>query len=338
MKKRVCFIEGNQKKFIDKVKKESNLGWRDLANKFNVKEGTLSKSYRFELCNLPYDLFKKMVLIIEQNEEDVLKKYGGELKKEELVIGRKVFGEQRKFLKKIKITFTNKNLNLDTSKVKFSKYDIKKGIKLPKKITPKLAEEIGMQFGDGFLSEKRYDYRLKGNPADEKEYYLNYIKPLFKELYNVDIKLKESWKSFGFELYSQAIWQFKTKVMGIKPGKKYTIVIPDKLKVKNIKILTSFIRGLFDTDGSLRFKSRYGYKKYYPVIEISLTSKEVVKEVGEILRMFGFNIWLGFNERYGRISINGIPNFKRYKELIGWSSQKNLNKIKGWEMRYSQFK
>ena len=338
MKKRVCFIEGNQKKFIRKVKKDSNLGWRDLANKFNIKEGTLSKSYKFELCNLPYDLFKKMVLIIEQNEEDVLKKYGGELKKEELVIGRKVFGEQRKFLGEIKIIFTNRELNLDNSSVKFSKRDKKKEIKLPKKLTPKLAEEIGMQFGDGFLSEKRYDYRLKGNPKDEKEYYINYIKPLFKELYNVDLNLKESWKSFGFELYSQAICEFKRKTLGIKPGKKYDITIPKKIKVNNQKILAAFIKGLFDTDGSLRFKSQYGYKKYYPVIEISLTSKELIGEVANILKMFGFNIWEGYNEKYGRISLNGISNFKRYKELIGWSSQKNLNKVKEWERMYPQLK
>lgn len=222
--------------------------------------------------------------------------------------------------------------------MKFSNADIKKKVILPKKISPELAEEIGMHFGDGFLSEKRYEYRLKGNPKDEKEYYLDYIKPLFKRLYNIDVNLKESWKSFGFELHSQACWEFKTKVLKINPGKKYEITIPLVLKVNNKEILCGFLRGLFDTDGSLRFKSQYGYKDYYPVIEISLTSKKLIKEVAEIFEMLGFNIWLGFNERYGRISLSEIPNFKRYKKLIGWNSQKNLNRVNEWEKQYPMLK
>jgi hypothetical protein len=334
MKKRVEFPSGKQKEIIKKLKKKSKLTWKELACTLQVKEGTLSKSYLFELCNIPYNLFKKMILMLNANEKELLKKYCGKIKKEEVIIGRKVFGEQRKFPREIKIKFNRKDVNLNISEVRFSKYDLNRKIKLPNKITPKLAEEIGMHFGDGFLSEKRYDYRLKGNPKNEKEYYKSYIKPLFKDLYNIDIILKESWKSFGFELQSKAIWEFKTKVMGIKPGKKYEIKIPEKLKVNNRKILCGFIRGLFDTDGSLRFKSQYGYDSYYPIIEISLTSKELVEEVVEILEMLGFNIWNGFNERYGRISINGIPNFKRYKELIGWSSEKNLKKVKMWEEKY----
>lgn len=338
MKKRIFFQESYQKKFIKDVKKKSGLTWKKLADKLGLRYTTLSKSYRFELCSLPYELFKNTLTILENSEKNVLKAYKGEIKEEILVIGRKVMGEKRKPLSCINITFTNKELNLDNSDVKFSRYDKEKGVKLPQKLTPKLAEEIGMQFGDGFLSEKRYDYRLKGNPKDEKEYYIEYIKPLFKELYNIDLNLKESWKSYGFELYSQAICQFKRKTIGIKPGKKYKITIPEKIKVNNQEILAAFIRGLFDTDGSISFKSKYGYKKYYPVIEISLTSKKLIGEVADILNMFGFNIWEGYNEIYGRISLSGISNFKRYREFIGWSSKKNLNKVKKWGEMYPQFK
>ena len=70
--------------------------------------------------------------------------------------------------------------------------DLDKKIKIPSVITEDLAEETGMHLGDGFLSAKRYDYRLKGNANDEKEYYINYIAPLFKSLYNIDIKMTSS--------------------------------------------------------------------------------------------------------------------------------------------------
>lgn len=328
------FTEGKQRDFFGYVKAKSGLKWKELADKLKIKVSTLSKAYMFGMCNLPYDILKQILDIIGEDEQIILKNYKASIVDEKLIIGRKVFGEQRKQLKKIEITYPNKNFSFNISKVNFSKYDKEKKIKLPNKLTPELAEEIGMHYGDGFLSEKRYEYRLKGNQYNEREYYTNYIKPLFKKLYNIDVTLKDFKTSYGFELKSKAIWEFKIKVLGIKSGKKYNAPLPKILKINNKKILAGFIRGLFDTDGSLRFKSQYGYKDYYPVIEISLTSKNLIKDVADILNMFGFNIWLGFNEKYGRISLNGVLNFKRYKELIGWSSPKNLNKVKIWERAY----
>ena len=336
MNKRVKFSEGNQKKLLKYIKEKTELGWKEIARKLEVNEKTLVKSYMYEYCDIPYNLFKKICIVLCEKEKKVFEKYGGIIKKEELIIGRKVFGEQKKVLVPINITYPNRNLNLDVSKINYSNYDIKKEIKVPIKITKELAEEIGMQFGDGFLSAKKYDYRLKGNPKNEKEYYSEVIKPLFKELYNINVNLKEFKRSFGFEVYSKALWEFKVKVMGIKPGKKDGIRFPEILKISNKKILGAFLRGLFDTDGCVSFKSKYGYKNYYPTIEISLTSKDLIKDVAEILFMFGFNPCVFFNERYGRIAIRGIGAFRRYEEFIGWSSPKNLNKVNEWKIRYPE--
>ena len=336
MNKRVVFSKENQKRFIKDLKEKSNLKWIGLAKKLEINKSTLSKSYMFKLSSIPYSVFKKISKFFNEKENNLIKKYEGKVIDEIKIIGRKCFGEQRKIFDKICITFNNTDLNLNISNINYSLSDIKKDIKIPNKITPELAEEIGMHYGDGFLSAKRYDYRLKGNPLDEKEYYKNYIKLLFKRLYNANLNLKESYKSFGFELYSQAIWEFKTKVIGIKPGNKKDLCIPKTLKINNQKVLCAFIRGLFDTDGSLCFKSRYGYKKYYPEISISLVSKNIIREVGDILKMLGFNPNIYFNNRYGIITINGINALKKYEELIGWSSQKNLNKLNSWKNRYPQ--
>lgn len=336
MKKRVQFAEGKQKDFFKNLKEKTNLSWKELSNQLNVNESTLSKAYRFGFCDIPYSLFINALELINKNERDALKDYNAKVINELVIIGRKVFGERKKLLKPIKIDYKNNRLDLDTSKVNFSKYDIKRKIKLPRKLTPELAEEIGMHFGDGFLSKSRFEYRLKGNQNNEREYYQDYIKPLFKILYNIEITPKDFKDSYGFELKSKAIWEFKTKVIKIKSGKKDDLCIPEILKVNNTEILSAFLRGLFDTDGSLRFKSQYGYEKYYPVIELSLLSKNIIKEVGAILNMFGFNIWLGFNDKYGRISLSGISNFQRYEKLIGWSSPKNLNKVNDWKKQYPE--
>ena len=334
MNKRVCFPEGIQKKLIKEFKKKSGLNWRELAKKSDTNENTLSKAYRFETCNIPYSLLNKISNVLKLKEKDILTRYKGKIEDEISLIKKGTFGKTKKKLDPINITFENTNLDLNSSNINYSKTDFTKKIKLPNKITPNLAEEIGMHYGDGFLSATRYDYRLKGNPKDEVEYYLSYIKPMFKELYNLDLNVKKFEKSFGFETYSKALWEFKKKVIGIKPGKKYDISFPETLKVNNIKILAGFIRGLFDTDGSLSFKSIYGYERYYPAIEISLTSKKLIKEVGEIIKMLGFNPSIYFNDKYGRISIYGVASFNRYEELIGWSSPKNIKKVSDWKRRY----
>lgn len=336
MNKRVVFSKENQKKFIRNLKEKSNLEWKNLAKKLDVNENTLSKAYLFGLSSIPYSLFLRMISLLNEKENNIIKEYNVMIIDEIKIIGRKVMGEQRKKFDKIDIIFNDTNVNLDISKVNYSLVDIKKNIKLPAKLTPELAEEIGIHYGDGFLSVKRYDYRLKGNINDEIEYYKNYIKPLFKKLFNINVNLKKFDSTFGFEISSKALWEFKTKVIGIKPGNKKDLCVPERLKINNQKILCAFIRGLFDTDGSLYFKSRYGYKNYYPTITISLYSKNLIIEMGEILKMLGFNPSIYLNDDYPRISLNGIGSLKRYEKMIGWSSQKNLNKLNDWKNRYSQ--
>lgn len=336
MGKRVIFLRGNQKKFITDLKEKSCLSWKELSRKLNINESTLSKSYAFELSSLSYELFKKMISFLGQNEKNILDSYKGKVVAEIIVIGRKVMGEQKKKFDEVNIVFKNSSLDLDISEINYSRTDKKKNLSIPNKITCELAEETGMHYGDGFLSAKRYDYRLKGNLNDEKEYYQFYIKPLFKKLYNLDIELKDYKTSYGFEISSKALWQFKTEVLGIKPGNKENITFPDSLKVNNSEILTSFLRGLFDTDGSLYFKSRYGYESYYPEIKIELFSKKLIIEIGEILKMLGFNPNVYLRENVGIVSLNGIGALKRWEKMIGWSSQKNLNKLKTWKSRYSQ--
>ena len=233
MKKRVCFSKGDQKRFILYAKEKLCLSWKNFAEKLKIKENTLSKSYTFELCNITHSLFKKIISLLRKDDNFILNKYKYKIIKEK-IIGGKVIGERKKVFSKINIVFRNKNLYLDCSKINYSKYDLQKKIKLQNKITPELAEEIGMHFGDGFLSETRYDYRLKGNPKDEITYYNNYIGPLFRKLYNINPKIKSFVNSYGFEISSKALWEFKTKIIGIKAGEKYDLIIPETLKVNNI--------------------------------------------------------------------------------------------------------
>ena len=181
MKKRVIFEKNKQKDFLADIKKKSNIEWEKIAQETNTNIQTLTKSYFYEKCSLPYELFKKFCSILEEKEKKVLSRYNAKIEKEKIVIGRKVFGEQRNTFNPIRIKYKKNDLSLDISQIEFSRYDKAKKLNLPRKMTPELAEEMGMHFGDGYLSEKRYEYRLKGNPKDERPYYDSHIKKICQE-------------------------------------------------------------------------------------------------------------------------------------------------------------
>ena len=61
---------------------------------------------------------------------EIASEYDGKIKNERIIIGRKVFGEQKNTFNPIKIKFTNKNLNLDCSKILYILDDIVKDILL----------------------------------------------------------------------------------------------------------------------------------------------------------------------------------------------------------------
>lgn len=235
---RVLFEKGKQREFLEYCINKLNIDWNKLADKININRGSF-KNYKFN-TRISFAKFLEICNLINEKPEELLNQYNGKLTSNGVLSPRKQLGESRTKLHKINITYNNSNYKLDISKIKFDNFDNKKNTKLPHKITPQLAEEIGIHLGDGFLSNKRNDYRLKGNKLDEKEYYDLFIKKLYKDLYNLNISLKEFDSVYGFEMDSQALTEFKNKVIGLPRGSKTQnkIRIPYILKINDIQILT----------------------------------------------------------------------------------------------------
>jgi len=331
--KRVLFKRGKQKEFLEQTKNSLKISWEEFAKKLRVKKGTLEKSYRFEYCNLPLKSLIKISKIVNMNPSSILSKYSASVMDFGDLMSKQM-SKSRLKLSPIKQLYA-KNILLDSSELNYSSSDKNKAIKFPDKLSPLLAEEIGMNYGDGFLSSKKYEYRLKGNKNNEREYYDNYIKKLFKRLYNLNLNIKEYETTYGFELYSKAFWEFKTKILGIKAGKKTKLKVPDFIKNGNQMIITSFIKGLFDTDGSVSFLNKYNKGNYYPLISLASVSKELIDDVYFMLGKLSLNPKkYCFKNKTWQIQLAGYERFKRYNELVGWSNQKNLNKIKNWDGLY----
>ena len=113
------------------------------------------------------------------------------------------------------------------------------------------------------------------------------------------------------------------------------IFIPKEI-IENTELLTSCIRGITDTDGSLFFANK-GDRKDYPTIEISTTSKILAFQLKDSL-IDRFNFRVGFRNftqgsfhKIYRISINGEKMLEKWVATIGFSNNRNLD-------RYEKYK
>lgn len=148
------------------------------------------------------------------------------------------------------------------------------------------AEICGIHAGDGYLRNdgKRIELDISGN-VQEKNYYNNYIIPLFSNFFNISIEGKhfKSRNTYGFVIRNKKVVE-KLHSVGFPYGKKTpTVKAPQFiLESNNKELYSNFLRGLFDTDGSLSFDKRRGNykefnKKYHvePRINITTVSKKL---------------------------------------------------------------
>ena len=151
--------------------------------------------------------------------------------------------------------------------IEYSRYDKKKGLVIPKNVTPELAYLCGVIAGDGSIAkddkEFRYSLEIGGNPKDEKEFYHNIILPYFKKIFNITPLVRSFEETYGVRIFSKVLVLFLTREIGLPYGKKYSKLCIPKYFRKDKILLFAFIRGVFDTDGCITFKKRY---KSFPYI------------------------------------------------------------------------
>ena len=217
--------------------------------------------------------------------------------------------------------FTDERILLNTSNIQRGRSSSDREIIFPKEMSAELAEEIGIHLGDGCLSYNRKYYSVKTNKKEE-DYMTNFIFPLYKKLYNLDLKLMKLESVVGFEIYSSAFFQFKHEVLHIPYGNKVErIKVPACIiDCRNKEIYKAFIRGLFDTDGCVNIVTS---KNNYPTITFTIKSQELIKEVREMLLKLGYIPYVG---KY-RIDLNGQAMVMKWVKEINSNNPKNLTKL-----------
>jgi intein/homing endonuclease len=237
---------------------------------------------------------------------------------------------------------------LDLSEVKFSRGDILRNVKLPTKITPSLSELIGIHIGDGSITDAFKDnvhtvIEYCGDSLDDLEYYNIYVSSLIEKLFGIQPLFSDHDTWFKLVINSKAIFKFYTSVIGLPIGKKaQTVTVPTLILNDSNLIITRFLRGLIDTDGSLTFKKKHKNRHYYPVLKLTLASKELIKEVNNLLNNLGFVTYSYFDvKRFDsrtnktttihEIYLYGNKNLERWIKIIGFKNPKHFTKYLIWK-------
>src|SRR3989338_1942858 len=238
-------------------------------------------------------------------------------------------------------------MELKKSNISYSRSDLKRNIKLPQEINSKLAHLIGIHLGDGTLVlKKNYDYWISytGHLTEEFQWYHNYLLPLLKEIFNADFHIQEDrrFKRSSIRIYfrSNAVLSFLHYVVGLPLGNKKNCSIPKTILKGNDKTKKNFLKGLADTEFSLRFSNKTTNGKYsYPVISYGTSNTNLAKSINSMLLRYGFKTYSRFAFRTWRnniplvsncIYLNGVKNLEKWMKEIGFSSPKHLTKYSIW--------
>jgi len=205
-----------------------------------------------------------------------------------------------------------------------------KNITIPPK-SDGLAEFIGILLGDGNIWVQKngintnYQLKIAGDLTEDKDYLLNYVKPLCYSLFSIEPKLQELPKvnELFVVLYSKNVISF-LDFMGLKPGHKIKnqITIPNWIYERE-SYLKACLRGLIDTDGSIFKMSNQDPK----LLRISFKNfnTTLLEDTREIFLKLDFHpSKLICNDCF---FLSRQSEVKRYIQEIGFSNKKHINRI-----------
>jgi intein/homing endonuclease len=216
---------------------------------------------------------------------------------------------------------------------------------------PETAEILGAFIGDGWIESDRDGFYITGSQTEDKLYYDNFMAPLVSE-YITKVIPREFpyWKVYGIAIYKRAAIDQAIHI-GFPTGKKsYSAEMPSWIKESNDqKIISSFIRGIFDTDGSFwceksRARTATTWKRthnHHPELRITSCSKILLEQIRDGLTLFGINAKViqkttsglkhgrNVHAAYG-LNVRRIADIERWFSEIGTNNPRHQTRYLLW--------
>jgi len=194
-----------------------------------------------------------------------------------------------------------------------------------------LAEVAGAFAGDGSLyaNGSGYLFEIRG-PKNELPYY-EILKPKFEKILKIELKIvKRSYNGgyvIGLRSGKRIVYDIFHKKLGFPVGSKSRIVKVPKIIFSNEKLWIYYLRGVFDTDGSIYLrKAGRKMRQIQPVVDICSLSVKHLKQINFMLKGLGFSSWM----EKTKVRMAGKSTLERFFKTIKPNNNKH-------HLRYRRF-
>ena len=202
------------------------------------------------------------------------------------------------------------------------------------KLTSELAEFIGIMFGDGYMnhySNGHYFIEIAGHSKKDLEYHKRYISNLVERLFNIrpTLVIRKDQNTLYSRISSKRIF-YILQNLEFPRGKKINLIVPSWIS-KNRKFFISFLKGIYDTDGSMILRTSGQYS-----ISLGLKEKDLILEIKRFLEEIGYFTSYsectqkdkrGFTSTIHCIRINQKSLINKFKDEIDSSNPYKLKRL-----------
>ncbi|MBT3324173.1 hypothetical protein HN681_00200 [archaeon] len=193
-----------------------------------------------------------------------------------------------------------------------------------------LFELIGAIYGDGHVHSTENRITIVGS-LEDYYYYQFYLKPNIEKLFDVKvyIRKRKDRNAYYLSFENKKVMQ-KLLDLGLSRGKKENLQIfnfPNKIALIN------FLRGLFDTDGSLKFSKQTKDYNYYPRLQFCFKKSDFSFNLGELFEILEFNYakWYDKRDHQWCYQISGKKNLEQWQKMVGFSNIVHFSKYLFWK-------
>ncbi len=219
------------------------------------------------------------------------------------------YSNYQKICDKVEIT----PLDVDVIEIKNKEYEITKP-----RLNKKFSEFLGIIAGDGYLNPDTYEVSVILDSVLDLNY-SDYVIDLYSVLFNIDARkfFEDDADALKCYSYSKQLFELLTEEFNMAYSRrKGKNKIPEKVK-RNKEFLISYMRGLFDTDGSFH---RHRYED--AMLGIFSRDERFLKEVRKEMKGLGFNFSISGKNMY----IYSDDDIDRFFNVIGSSNPKHKRK------------
>lgn len=197
-----------------------------------------------------------------------------------------------------------------------------------------LAELVGIMLGDGNIHNIHNRVTIVGS-LEDKWYFEYHVIPLITYLFNIKPKLlnRNDRNAYYIHFYSKDVIESLLKIGLIRGNKSFASIPP--FVFYNHNFMCCFLRGLFDTDGCLKFSKQHKQINYYPRIQLAFKPSPFANQIHLMLKKLNFKhgFWIQKRDRFSLLyyHISGFDNIHHWFTEICPQNQVQVSKYLFWK-------